>query len=169
MEKSASKCHEDDEKYIAWDDVSGAPLLPHLVREARKAEMEYFKKMKVYMKVPKSKCFQATGKAPIGVRWIDVNKQGEDDPLYRSRFAAKDFNNHKDPDLFTATPPLELLRLIISIAANRRTNNSKQWKVMVNDVSRAYFYAESLKPTFVQICEEDFEEGDDDRCGELLV
>ena len=40
---------------------------------------------------------------------------------------------------------------------------------MVNDVSRAYFYAESLKPTFVDICEEDHEEGDEFRCGELLV
>ena len=40
---------------------------------------------------------------------------------------------------------------------------------MVNDVSRVYFYTESLKPTFVQICDEDVEEGDEDRCGELLV
>ena len=40
---------------------------------------------------------------------------------------------------------------------------------MVNDVSRAYFYAPSLKPTFVQICAEDFEPGDEHRCGKLLV
>ena len=40
---------------------------------------------------------------------------------------------------------------------------------MVHDVSRAYFYAESLKPTFVLICEEDFEDGDEDQCGELLA
>ena len=169
MQETADKCHGNDEQFIAWDDVTGATLRPELVREARMAEMEYFKKMKVYQKVSRSRCLQVTGKGPIGVRWIDVNKQGEDDPLYRSRLVAKDFNNYKDPDLYTATPPLELLRLIISIAASRRSKDGKQWKLMVNDVSRAYFYAESLKPTFVQICDEDFEEGDEQRCGELLV
>ena len=68
---------------------------------------------------------------------------------------AKEFNNYKDPELYAATPPLELLRLIISIAASRRSKNGRRWKIMVNDVSRAYFYAESMKPTFVQICDED--------------
>ena len=87
----------------------------------------------------KSRCFEQTGKAPIGVRWIDVNKQDEDNPLYRSRLVAKDFNSYKDPDLYTATPPLELLRMIISMAASRKSKNGKPWKIMVNDVSRAYF------------------------------
>eukprot|EP00973_Karenia_brevis_P040701 5632040-Karenia_brevis.AAC.1 len=40
---------------------------------------------------------------------------------------------------------------------------------MVNDVSRAYFYARSESPTFVRICDEDWEEGDEHRCGELQV
>eukprot|EP00973_Karenia_brevis_P033097 4567309-Karenia_brevis.AAC.1 len=40
---------------------------------------------------------------------------------------------------------------------------------MINDVSRAYFYAPSEKPTFVEICKEDFEPGDEERCGELQV
>lgn len=38
---------------------------------------------------------------------------------------------------------------------------------MVNDVARACFNAPSLTPTFVEICEEDFEPGDEDKCGEL--
>ena len=71
MNKSSSKCHEEDGQLVAWDDVTGAMLDP------RKAEMVYFKKMKVYEKVPKSQCYNETGKAPIGVRWVDVNKQDE--------------------------------------------------------------------------------------------
>ena len=51
---------------------------------------------------------------------------------------------------------LEFLRLIVSLAA-------------VNDVSRACFYVPSLKPTFVQICAEDFELRDEHRCDKLLV
>ena len=81
-----------------------------------------------------------------------MNKQDSDNPLYRSRLVAKDFNNYKDPELYTATPPLEILRLIVSIAASSTSKRGRKWKIMVNDVSRAYFYAESLKPTFVEIC-----------------
>eukprot|EP00973_Karenia_brevis_P064125 8911025-Karenia_brevis.AAC.1 len=40
---------------------------------------------------------------------------------------------------------------------------------MINDVSRAYFYARSDTPTFVEICEEDREENDDNKCGQLNV
>ena len=40
---------------------------------------------------------------------------------------------------------------------------------MINDVARAYFNAPSLSPTFVDICDEDFEEGDEGMCGELMV
>ena len=42
MAESANKCHEDDERDVAWDDVTGVPLKPEMVREARRAEMEYF-------------------------------------------------------------------------------------------------------------------------------
>lgn len=40
---------------------------------------------------------------------------------------------------------------------------------MIIDDVRACFNAFSLAPTFVEMCEEDFEEGDDNRCGELRV
>ena len=81
---------------------------------------------------------------------------------------AKDFNKGEDPDLYTATPP-ELLRVLVSLAASRKGKDGGRWKLMVSDVSRAYFYAPSLKPTFVEICPEDFEPGDEHRCGELNV
>ena len=169
MNKSSTKCHEEDEQLVAWDDVTGTMLDPDLVMEARKAEMVFFKKMNVCEKVPKSDCYKETGKAPIGVRWVDVNKQDEKDPLYRSRLVAKDYNNSKEPDLYTATPALEFLRLIVSLAASFQDKCGRPWKIVVNDVNRAYFYAPSLKPTFVQICAEDFEPGDEHRCGKLLV
>ena len=52
----------------------GAMLDPDLVKEATKAEMDCFKKMNVYEKVPKSECHKETGKALTGVLWVDVNK-----------------------------------------------------------------------------------------------
>ena len=38
----------------AWDDVSGKSLKPELVAEARRLDMEYFERMKVYSRVPRS-------------------------------------------------------------------------------------------------------------------
>ena len=82
---------------------------------------------------------------------------------------ARDFNKGKDPDLYTATPPLELLRVLVSLEASRKGKGGGRWKLVVSDVSRAYFYAPSLKPTFVEICPEDLEPGEEHRCGELNV
>eukprot|EP00973_Karenia_brevis_P096115 12430674-Karenia_brevis.AAC.1 len=59
--------------------------------------------------------------------------------------------------------------MIISIAATTDTRGKVSKKMMVNDVSRAYFYAQSDTPTFVKLCDEDTEPGDEGMCGELRV
>ena len=102
-QKTADKCHAEKENNIdceameAYDDVSGAALNPELVMKARLEEIQYFKRLGVYRKVPRSKCYSITGKAPIQVRWVDVNKQDNKDPLYRSRLVAKDFRQGTNP------------------------------------------------------------------------
>ena len=166
------KCHEapaEDEGGIAWDDVNNCELNYKMVQEARKAEMDYFRKMQVYKKVPIRRCKDMTGKMPIKVRWIDTNKQDEANPKYRSRLVAKDFKKFNDPELYTATPPIEMLRCLISIAATGWGRTGRRRKIMVNDVARAYFNAPNLTPVFVDICDEDREPGDEQMCGELLV
>ena len=45
----AAELHEEE---LAFDDQSGAALELALVREARQAEIEYFRSMDVYNKVP---------------------------------------------------------------------------------------------------------------------
>ena len=71
--------------------------------------------------------------------------------------------------MFAATPPLEAMKIIISIAATRNSEGRVGKKIMINDVSRAYFYARSESPTFVEMGSEDFEAGDENNCGELQV
>ena len=73
-----------------WDDVSGKELDPEKVTRARQEEMAEFRKHKVYVKVPLAQCWAQTGKKPIGVRWVDINKGDEENPEYRSRLAAKE-------------------------------------------------------------------------------
>ncbi len=75
-----------------WDDLSGEELDPSLVMAARSEELKEFVKHNVYNKVPLSKCWEVTGKAPIGVRWVDVHKGDKIHPEYRSRLVAKEMN-----------------------------------------------------------------------------
>ena len=121
---------------MAWDDVNNCKLDPLKVREAREAEMEYFRPVQVYRKAPIQKYKDVIGKMPIKVRGVDANKQDELNPKYRSRLAAKDFKRHSDPELYTATPPIEMLRWIISVAATGWSRKSRARKIMINDVAR---------------------------------
>ena len=70
---------EQHNEYLEYfvDDVSGAALKSHLVREARDDEVRGIDKCKVWDKVPISECYTNTGKAPVGTRWIDINKGDE--------------------------------------------------------------------------------------------
>ena len=77
----------------------------------------------MYTKVPIKECIEKTGKQPIAVRWIDVNKQDVTNPLYRYRLVGNEFKTYDDMSLYAATPPIEALRLILHIAS---TNNGKE-------------------------------------------
>lgn len=63
----------------AYADVSGKTILPGMVKQARKDEIEYVKEHKVYAKVSVEECrkVHVTGKNPIEAGWIDVNKQDD--------------------------------------------------------------------------------------------
>ena len=145
----------------AYDDISFAALPAEMVREARKLEIEYVKSMGVYSKVHKS---EAVGKKIIKLRWIDVNKMDAANPLIRSRLVAKEYNDHVDPNLFAATPPIEALRYLLSKAAT--TGRGKK-AVMLNDVSRAFFNAKVTREVYIQLPAEDVGPGEKDLVGRL--
>ena len=153
--------HQDTE---AWDDVKHVWLDPSKVKEARKEEMEYVRKMRVWDKVPRASCI---GK-PIPVRWVDTNKGTEAEPNYRSRIVAKELKatSPGDPvDLYAATPPLEAVKMIISHAASGDADRV----LMIIDIRRAYFNAPTRRTTYVDIPPEDWEPGDDGKCARLNV
>ncbi len=95
----------------------------------------------------------------VKVRWIDINKGDEENPCYRSRLVAKEFKRGTDnPELFAATPPLEAMRLILSNFATRNKYcRPGDMGVMVNDVSRAYFYAPITVPLYIELPQEDYD------------
>ena len=160
--------HESDgnEEMIAFDDLTGQELDPGLMKKARKEEIQYFKDMNVYEKVDIEECWRETGKAPIAVRWVDINKGDTQNPLYRSRLVAKEFNTGVKPELYAATPPSECLRMMISKMASGK---SKGMGLMYADVSRAYFYAKAVRPVYVKLPDEDRGTGDEHKCGRLKM
>ena len=111
-------------------------------------------------------CWNITGKAPIGVRWVDINKGDSSNPNYRSRLVTKEFNTGVYPELYAATPPSECLRIMLSKAASGR---GQSMSLTYADVSRAYFYAKAVRPVYVKLPEEDMAEDDKHRCGKLMM
>ena len=76
------------------DDLSGQVLKDSLVEEARTTELLYFHSKGVWLKVPKSSARAQTGRPPVTVRWVDVNKGDEQNPNYRSRLVARQLKAH---------------------------------------------------------------------------
>jgi hypothetical protein len=120
---------EDPEELEGWDDVSGKKLDAKKMQEAREEEIEFFRKHGVCKRVPKGASLKVTGKRPMKTRWIDINEGDELVPNYRSRLAAKEINICKTTEMFAATPPLESIKLILSIAAsgNVRSKDSDEF------------------------------------------
>ena len=92
----------------AWNDVTGKALDPDLVRQARREELEYFKKMKVYSKVPRSEVAKHGCKV-ITTRWLDVNRGDATRPNYRAMLVGRELNTHKRHDFWCNTCPLCVL------------------------------------------------------------
>ena len=80
----------DENEVEFWDDVSGKKLRTQGVIEARKLEISEFKKHNVYRKVPLTECWEGTGKGPLDIRWIDINKGDNVNEDLRSRLVAKE-------------------------------------------------------------------------------
>ena len=149
----------------ATDDVSYAYLDPTFVVQARKVEIKRFDDTQVHDRVGRSEMLRRGGKC-IKTRWIDVNKGDSQRPNYRSRLVGKEYKTYVDDSLYAATPPLEALRLIMSRAA---TSNNKPRELTINDVRRAYFYAQATRELYVELSAEDSEYGRGDKVGRLRL
>ena len=148
--------HEEPRHEEAWDDVSGACLDPREVRKARMEEIRYVRKKKVWVKMSRQEAMRL-GIKIIKTKWIDINKGDVANPIHRSRFVGKEFNDGEVEGLFAATPPLEALRLLVSEAA---TTGGEEKVVMLNDVARAFFEAPMRRKLCIELPEEDLEEGE---------
>ena len=133
-------------------------------RKARGEEIIEFHKHGVYRKVPIRESWEKTGKAPLAIRWIDINKGDAENEEYRSRLVAKEIKMDKREDLFAATPPLEAKKLLLHAAVTEgigfeRGRRGGGMKIEFIDIRKAYFHSEARRAVYLQLPEEDYEEG----------
>ena len=147
-------------EYDFFGDVSGPPLNHKLAKNARQLEMQFFRDRGVYRKASRAEANSLCCKA-ITTRWIDSNKGDEANPNYRSRLVGKEYNTGHDNALYASTPPLEALRIIVSSAATGNEARRKKKCIMINDVSRAYFYAHHTRDVYIEVPAEDPRSGED--------
>ena len=70
--------------------------------------------------------------------------------------------------IFSATPPLESLRALCTLAASEEPGNADPLRLMVVDISRAHFYADASRSVFIKLPEEEPRSGEAGVCGRLL-
>ena len=143
-------------------------LQDDLVIKARMVELEFFHSKGVWVKQPLHRAKQHTGKAPITVRWVDVNKGDEANPRYRSRLVARQMKaqDHSGASYFAPAPPLEALRTVLSFAMTSvgdyapdpDPHSPHRTQVSFIDITRAYFNAkvdQKDPPVYVNLPTED--------------
>ena len=132
------------------------------VSNARKEEIGYMQSRSIWSVKPISDCWEKTGKAPVTVRWVDVQKAEG----VRSRLVARDFKGgDKDrDDLYAATPPLESKRLLISRAATKREGKLIR-KLLFIDVKKAHLNPRCQQDVYIELPAE--AEGGPGMCGKL--
>ena len=151
-----------------YDDSTGLELDPKLVRAARMEEIDFFHRKGVYKIVQRSVAYARTGKAPISVRWVYVNKGDDRQPDIRARLVAREIRHEaSDGSMFAATPPLEALKFLLSLASSSpsKCGTKDEIKISFVDARRAYFNAKCDEEVFVELPYEDSANG---KCGQLV-
>ena len=121
------------------------------VRKARDKEMKYIEEKGVWKVIAREEAVRREVKI-IKTRWIDINKGDRANPNYRSRLVAKEFRDGNQEGLFASTPPLEALKLLISMTATIDQGLKTEEKViMINDVARAFFEAGMKRTVCVEL------------------
>ena len=117
---------------------------------------------------------RCTGRKPLRLKWIDTNKGDEVRANIRSRLVCTEVRPKGVEAIFSATPPLETLRALVTMATHYDPSEpppSQQHDplcITLADISRPHFYAHSTRPTFIQLPPEDPQSGTPGVCGRLL-
>ena len=117
-----------------------------------RSELDYFESKGVWEVRQETEARRRMGRAPISVRWVETNKGDDKNPNIRSRLVAREIRHAGQDAIFAPTPPLESLRMILTIAAAdfagarkhcRDPHSEQRTQILLIDISRAYFNAKA--------------------------
>ena len=74
-----------------WDSAHEGYIPMPKVREAKGEEIGFMEDRNIWSIRPIQECWDKTGKAPVSVRWVIVNKGTPDEMIIRCRLVARDF------------------------------------------------------------------------------
>jgi len=130
-----------------YDEVTGLPLPAGLVQGARREEMEYMSKMSVFTDATPEEQARLW---PLPSKFVDVDKGEPAAPNVRSRLVVCETRGLSRglgvAETYSATPPHEALRMILSIAMS-----TKDMRLGVWDVSRAHLHSEVRREVLVRL------------------
>ena len=145
-----------------YDEVTGVVLDPQLVKEGRRAEVDFMHKLKVYEEATMEECL-GFGLRPIPMRWIDIDKGDDENPFVRCRAVLQETRKRNDlgPNdiaaTFAGTPPLEGLRAMVSCSMTGQLKVPLKDRRVLGfyDVSRAHFHSPAKRRMYVRTLPED--------------
>ena len=161
-----------------WDDVNGGYLPEDLVLAARREQIDWVHSEGVYGIVPMQECKDA-GMKPLDLIWVVPDKSV--DPTrkrIRSKLRAREYKTKKQgkirralpaAQLFSATPPFEAVKVLVSIMVSvSMSNKGKPLKLRHNDVSRSPFQGTAQRRIYIRLPAEDRQKYGEDKVGRLI-
>ena len=106
-----------DDRFV--DATKGLPLDESLCRAVRKKKSDDFSNKGVLEVRTVNEARTTMGRARISVRWVEVNKGDDQTPNIRSRLVAREIRTAGQDAIFAQTPPLESLRMVLSMATTK--------------------------------------------------
>ncbi|CAK0811159.1 unnamed protein product, partial [Prorocentrum cordatum] len=139
------------------DNISGAALDPELVAAGRKEEMEFLRGLGAYACDSKQRGREETGRDPVPMVWVDVNKGDERKPNVHCRPCVAETRYRASMHLggpsqtFSATPPCEALRMLISFCCSPWNVEEDHRVLMFLGVARAHPHCEMKRKLWVKL------------------
>ena len=148
-----------------WDDVNGGFLPAGAVLAARREEVAWVRSEGVYVPVPEQEAIDA-GIRPLDLLWVDTDKSHDPkEPKVRSRLCVREFKTKQGgkvqralpaSQLFSAMPPLESIKCLVSYVVSVRTSRfGRPLKLRHYDISRAHFMGKAQRLIYERLPEED--------------
>ena len=119
---------------VVYDSRSGLELDRDLVRRGRETELEEMRRHGVFEEVRPA---VARGKI-VKFKWVEDLRFKDGAPFVRSRGVAMEVNTYAREDCSAGTPPIAVVRAIVSLAATKRGRR----QISLHDVHVAFFHAD---------------------------